>query len=87
MDLHLKTPFRLIRAAKPFFCDVAQKEIEAGKPVPARKIINISSIAGIGGNVGQANYSAAKSGIIGLTKTVGKEGRGIMSRPMPLPST
>ncbi|SDP77465.1 SDR family NAD(P)-dependent oxidoreductase [Desulforhopalus singaporensis] len=73
LNLHLKTPFRLIRAAKPFFCDAAQKEMEEGKTVPARKIINISSIAGIGGNVGQANYSAAKSGIIGLTKTVGKE--------------
>lgn len=73
LDLHLKAPFRLIRAAKPFFCDVAKKEMEEGKTVPARKIINISSIAGIGGNAGQANYSAAKSGIIGLTRTVGKE--------------
>lgn len=73
LDLHLKVPFRLIRALKPFFCDTAKKEIAEDKSVPARKIINISSLAGIGGNVGQANYSAAKSGIIGLTKTVGKE--------------
>ncbi len=37
------------------------------------KIINISSVSGIMGNPGQANYSAAKAGIIGLTKTVAKE--------------
>lgn len=37
------------------------------------KIINISSVAGIMGNPGQANYSSAKAGIIGLTKTTAKE--------------
>ena len=37
------------------------------------KIINISSIVGIIGNPGQANYSAAKAGVIGLTKTCAKE--------------
>ena len=37
------------------------------------KIINISSIIGIIGNPGQANYSAAKAGLIGLTKTFAKE--------------
>lgn len=37
------------------------------------KIINISSVSGLMGNPGQANYSAAKAGIIGLTKTVAKE--------------
>lgn len=43
------------------------------------KIVNISSIVGIGGNAGQANYSASKAGIIGLTKSVAKElaGRGV----------
>ncbi len=43
------------------------------------RIINISSVAGITGNAGQANYSSAKAGIIGLTKSVAKElaGRGI----------
>ena len=37
------------------------------------KIINISSVSGIMGNAGQANYSASKSGIIGLTKSTAKE--------------
>jgi len=37
------------------------------------KIVNISSIIGITGNIGQANYAASKAGIIGLTKTVAKE--------------
>jgi 3-oxoacyl-[acyl-carrier protein] reductase len=37
------------------------------------KIVNLASISGVLGNAGQANYSAAKSGMIGLTKTVAKE--------------
>ncbi|GAE43607.1 3-oxoacyl-[acyl-carrier protein] reductase [Mesobacillus boroniphilus JCM 21738] len=37
------------------------------------RIINISSIVGVSGNPGQANYVAAKSGVIGLTKTTAKE--------------
>ena len=37
------------------------------------RIINIASVVGLIGNVGQANYSAAKAGVIGLTKTVAKE--------------
>jgi 3-oxoacyl-[acyl-carrier protein] reductase len=44
------------------------------------KIINISSVVGIHGNMGQVNYAAAKAGIIGLTKSAAKElaSRGIM---------
>jgi len=42
-------------------------------PAVARKIINISSMAGTGGNSGQVNYAAAKSAVIGLTKTMAKE--------------
>jgi 3-oxoacyl-[acyl-carrier protein] reductase len=72
MDVHLKAPFRIIRAAAPYVRDAAKKEISEGKLV-ARKIINISSMAGMVGNPGQANYSSAKSGILGLTKTLAKE--------------
>ena len=39
----------------------------------AGKIINISSVSGILGNAGQANYSASKAGVIGLTKAVARE--------------
>lgn len=38
-----------------------------------RRIINISSVVGIYGNFGQANYAAAKAGVIGMTKTLAKE--------------
>lgn len=43
------------------------------------RIINISSVAGLAGNVGQANYASSKAGLIGLTKTVARElaGRGV----------
>src|SRR5699024_6314643 len=37
------------------------------------KIVNVASIVGVSGNPGQANYVAAKSGVIGLTKTAAKE--------------
>jgi 3-oxoacyl-[acyl-carrier protein] reductase len=38
-----------------------------------RKVVNISSVAGTGGNAGQINYSSAKAGVTGLTKTMAKE--------------
>jgi 3-oxoacyl-[acyl-carrier protein] reductase len=41
--------------------------------VPCRKVVNISSVAGLNGNVGQANYSSAKAGVTGLTKAIAKE--------------
>ncbi|MFS0553827.1 SDR family NAD(P)-dependent oxidoreductase [Brevibacillus sp. 179-C9.3 HS] len=72
LDIHLIAPFRLIREASPYMRDVAKKEIEQGI-VHHRKIINVSSGSGVRGNMGQANYSSAKAGVIGLTKVVAKE--------------
>lgn len=62
IDINLKGVFNMIKQVySPF---MKQR---------TGRIINISSVSGIMGNAGQANYSAAKAGIIGLTKTVAKE--------------
>lgn len=73
LDVHLTAPFRLIQAASPFLRDAARAELEAGVPFSNRCIVNVSSTSGLHGNVGQANYAAAKMGIVGLTKTIAKE--------------
>jgi 3-oxoacyl-[acyl-carrier protein] reductase len=72
LDVHLKAPFRILRAAQPVVSALAKQEAAVGA-VTCRKVVNISSIAGLGGNAGQANYAAAKAGITGLTKTLAKE--------------
>ncbi|MFE4369703.1 SDR family NAD(P)-dependent oxidoreductase [Streptomyces sp. NPDC056835] len=72
-DVHLKAPFRILRAAQPVISAAVKKAVAAGEPVPCRKVVNISSVAGLGGNAGQANYAAAKAGVTGLTKTLAKE--------------
>jgi len=72
LAVHLTGPFRLIRAAAPYFRDAAKQEKAAGKVVN-RKIINVSSTSGTRGNAGQANYAAAKAGIVGLARTLAKE--------------
>jgi len=72
LDIHLVVPFRVIRAAAPHLREPAKKEREEGREV-FRKIVNVSSISGTMGNAGQANYSSAKAGVTGLTKTLAKE--------------
>jgi len=62
IDVDLKGYFNYIRAVSPIF-----REQKSGK------IVNLTSINGLRGKFGQANYSAAKAGIIGLTKAVAKE--------------
>ncbi|MDY7032668.1 MAG: SDR family oxidoreductase [Thermodesulfobacteriota bacterium] len=72
IDVHTTAPFRIIRAATPYMREAAKKELKEGKKVH-RKIVNITSIAGVYGNAGQVNYSAAKAGLIGVTKAMAKE--------------
>jgi 3-oxoacyl-[acyl-carrier protein] reductase len=72
VDLHLKAPFRILRAAQPVISAAVKAERAAGSVVN-RKVVNISSLAGVGGNAGQANYSAAKAGVEGLTRALSKE--------------
>ncbi|MNU62966.1 3-oxoacyl-[acyl-carrier-protein] reductase FabG [compost metagenome] len=72
IDVHLTAPFRILRAAQPVIRALAKAEGEAGRRV-VRKVVNISSVAGLFGNAGQANYSTAKAGIVGMTQTLAKE--------------
>src|ERR671914_478697 len=72
LDIHTVVPFRVMRAAAPHLREPAKKERDEGREV-FRKIVNVSSISGTMGNAGQVNYSAAKAGIVGLTKTLAKE--------------
>jgi len=71
-NVHLKAPFQILRAASGFIVSAARQEAEEGREV-FRKVVNISSVAGTGGNIGQANYSSMKAGVVGLTKCLSKE--------------
>ncbi|MDI9896188.1 SDR family oxidoreductase [Rhodococcus sp. IEGM 1381] len=72
LDVHLKAPYRILRAAQPVISAAAKREIAAGQRI-TRKVVNISSLAGLYGNDGQVNYSSAKAGILGMTKAMAKE--------------
>jgi 3-oxoacyl-[acyl-carrier protein] reductase len=72
LEIHTVVPFRVIRAAAPHLREPAKAERDEGREV-FRKIVNVSSISGTMGNAGQVNYSAAKAGVVGLTKTLAKE--------------
>jgi 3-oxoacyl-[acyl-carrier protein] reductase len=72
LDIHTIVPFRMIRALAPHWREAAKQEAGEGQEV-FRKIVNITSISGTMGNAGQANYSSAKAGVTGLTKTIAKE--------------
>jgi 3-oxoacyl-[acyl-carrier protein] reductase len=65
-DLVLSVNLRAVFAA----CRAAARPMMRGK---FGRIVNIGSVSGITGNPGQANYAAAKAGVIGLTKSIAKE--------------
>lgn len=62
IHVNLKSVFNLTKSVQPYM--LKQR---------SGSIINMSSIVGIGGNIGQANYAASKAGIIGFTKSVAQE--------------
>ncbi|MBW7849460.1 MAG: SDR family oxidoreductase [Rhodospirillales bacterium] len=72
LDVHATAPFRVLRAAAEYIRVAAKREKEEGRPV-MRKVVNVTSIAGLYGNAGQAAYSAGKAAVVGLTKTMAKE--------------
>ncbi len=72
IDCHLTAPFRILRAAYPVIREKSRAEQERGER-RIRKVVNVSSMAGLFGNAGQLNYAAGKSGIVGMTKTLAKE--------------
>lgn len=63
MAVHVKGSYKCARAAWPYF-----KKQKYGR------VINTSSAAGLFGNFGQTNYSAAKLALVGFTETLAKEG-------------
>ncbi len=73
LDVHTTAPFRILREASAFIRDAAKREQAANGRANPRKVVNVSSVSGVYGNAGQANYSTAKAGITGLTKTLAKE--------------
>ena len=72
MDVHVTAPFRILRAAAEPIRRFAKAEADEGREV-FRKVVNISSVSGLGGNAGQINYAAGKAAVVGMTKTLAKE--------------
>jgi 3-oxoacyl-[acyl-carrier protein] reductase len=72
LEIHTVVPFRVLRAAAPHLREPAKREAEEGREV-FRKVVNVTSIAGTQGNLGQVNYATAKAGLVGMTKTLARE--------------
>jgi 3-oxoacyl-[acyl-carrier protein] reductase len=72
LEIHAIAPFRILRAAAPYLRDPAKQEAAEGREV-FRKVVNVTSIAGTQGNLGQVNYATAKAGLVGMTKTLARE--------------
>lgn len=72
LDIHTVAPFRLLRAAAQPMRTAAKEEL-AAKRLSHRKVVNVVSLAGLMGQGGQVNYSAAKGATIAMTKVLAKE--------------
>lgn len=72
IDVHMTAPYRILKAAQPYIKKFHLQDKAAGNEV-FRKVVNISSVSGLNGNPGQLAYSAAKAGVVGMTKTLCKE--------------
>jgi 3-oxoacyl-[acyl-carrier protein] reductase len=74
IDVNLKGTFNCIRSAAPYLRDAAKAELERDGHVRYnRKIVNFFSTAALRGNPGQVNYTAAKMGNVGITRTIAQE--------------
>jgi 3-oxoacyl-[acyl-carrier protein] reductase len=74
LAVNLSGTFYCVRAAAPYLRGAAQAEIDThGAPLRVRKVVNFYSTAAIRGNPGQINYTAAKMGVVGLTRTLAQE--------------
>jgi 3-oxoacyl-[acyl-carrier protein] reductase len=74
LDANLRTAYHTTLAAMPYLRDAAKAEIaEHGAPQHQRKIVFTSSVAALMGSPGQFNYTAAKGGLIAVTKTLARE--------------
>jgi 3-oxoacyl-[acyl-carrier protein] reductase len=72
LEIHTVVPFKILRAAAPFLREAGKRDLAEGRET-FRKVVNVTSISGTQGNLGQANYAAAKAGLVGLTKTLARE--------------
>jgi 3-oxoacyl-[acyl-carrier protein] reductase len=72
LEIHTVAPFRVLRAAAPYLREAGKADRDADREV-FRKVVNVTSISGTQGNLGQVNYAAAKAGLVGLTKTLARE--------------
>jgi 3-oxoacyl-[acyl-carrier protein] reductase len=72
LDVHATAPVRILRAAAEPLRQLARKDKEEGRVVQ-RKVVNVTSIAGLYGNAGQVAYAAGKAALIGVTRTLAKE--------------
>jgi 3-oxoacyl-[acyl-carrier protein] reductase len=69
LDVHATGPFRLLRAAGRHFRAMAKE----GRTAPARKVVNVSSASGLFGEATQFSYAAAKSALVGMTRSLAKD--------------